>query len=67
MDTTFKLDRTAIKKIKIEDAKSDFDFWQNKSYEYRLKALEYIRQEYNRWKYGSQQRFQRVYRIIKRP
>ncbi len=32
----------------------------------RLKALEEIRQEYNTWKYGPEQGFQRVYQIIKR-
>jgi hypothetical protein len=31
-----------------------------------LAALEQIRQEYHRWKYGVQPRFQRVYRIVKR-
>ena len=29
-------------------------------------AIEQIRKEYNTWKYGSEQRFQRVYSVIKR-
>jgi len=66
MDKLSKVDRTAIKKVKIREANSDFDFWQNQSYYFRLQTLEYIIQEYNKWKYGSQQRFQRVFTIVKR-
>lgn len=66
MDTIFTVDRTTTEKIDISDAKTDFDFWQRQSYEYRLETLESIRQEYNRWRYGSQQKFQRVYTIVKR-
>lgn len=40
-------------------------FWQNKTPLERLMALEEIRKSYNDWKYGTGQRFQRVYRIIK--
>ena len=60
------LDKTKFLIIKRNEEKSDFAFWQNQSYEARLQALESIRKEYNSWKYGSQQRFQRVYRVIKR-
>ena len=61
-----KIDKTAFRKINKTDAGNDFAFWQKLSYEQRLAALENIRQEYNSWKYGNQQRFQRVYTIIKR-
>ena len=61
-----KIDRTAIKKLKIEEAQSDFAFWQTQPYEKRLEALETIRQEYISWKYDNQPRFQRVYTIVKR-
>ncbi|MGI8669316.1 MAG: toxin secretion, membrane fusion protein [Aridibacter sp.] len=55
-----------ITKTNLEDQKSDFAYWQTKSYTERLKALEEIRQEYNNWKYtDAEQRFQRVYRIVK--
>jgi hypothetical protein len=55
-----------ITKIKLSEQKSDFAFWQSKSYAERLTALEEIRQEYNNWKYtDAEQRFQRVYRIVK--
>ena len=67
MDKFSKVDRNVLTKVKIDENKSDFDFWQTQPYTYRLETLENIRKEYNRWKYGSQQRFQRVYSIIKRP
>jgi hypothetical protein len=55
-----------ITNSKLSEQKSDFTFWQSKSYAERLAALEEIRQEYNNWKYtDAEQRFQRVYRIVK--
>jgi len=60
------IDKTSIRIIKKKDQKSDFAFWQTQSYTARLETLESIRQEYNSWKYGNKQRFQRVYTIIKR-
>lgn len=63
METPLK---TVITKVKIAEAQSDFAFWQTQSYEQRLATLETIRQEYIGWKYGTQQRFQRVYTIVKR-
>lgn len=61
-----KVDRTVIHKVKLKDAQSDFAYWQSRPYQERLEALEKIRQEYNSWKYGTEQGFQRVYTIIKR-
>lgn len=55
-----------IKKYKLNEQPNDFIFWQSKTYEDRLDALEQIRKEYNLWRYNAEQRFQRVYRIIKR-
>ena len=55
-----------VKKYKTHEQPTDFSFWQSKSYEERLYALEQIRQEYNLWRYNAEQRLQRVYRIIKR-
>jgi hypothetical protein len=53
-----------ISKVKLTEQKSDFLYWQSKSYIERLAALEDIRREYNNWRYnGAEQRFQRVYRI----
>ncbi len=61
------VNRTALKKVKITEDKNDFIYWQTQSNEFRLEALEAIRKEYNTWRYGTQQRFQRVYTIVKRP
>jgi hypothetical protein len=55
-----------IRIIKKDEERSDYLFWKTRSYEARLQTLEKIREEYNNWKYGSQQRFQRVYKVIKR-
>ena len=55
-----------VKKIKISEQKSDFEYWQTQSYEARLKALEEIRTEFNQWMYNAEQGFQRVYQIVKR-
>jgi hypothetical protein len=55
-----------VKKISLRENKSDFAYWQTRPYAERLAALEEIRQEYHRWKYGVQPRFQRVYRVVKR-
>lgn len=55
-----------VRKIKLKEGNSDFNYWQSKSYQERLITLEDIRQEFNSWKYGNEQRFQRVYTIVKR-
>ncbi len=54
-----------VKKYDINNQPNDFSYWQSKSYQERLAALEQIRSEYNSWRYHAEQRFQRVYRIIK--
>ncbi len=55
------------KKIKLgEEDKTDLEYWLSRSIEDRLAAQEEIRQEYNSWRYGTRQRFQRVHRIVKR-
>ncbi|MCP4629269.1 MAG: hypothetical protein GY850_38060 [bacterium] len=55
-----------IKKYKINEQPNDYSFWQSKSFEERLGALEKIRKEYNLWRYNPKQGFQRVFRIVKR-
>ena len=60
------VDRNFIRKGKIKQQGNDFAFWQSKPFLFRLATVEQIRQEYNTWKYGTEQGFQRVYRIIKR-
>lgn len=66
MDRLKKVNRKVLKKVKITESKNDFDYWQKQPVEFRLAALEEIRKEYSEWKYGSKQRFQRVYSIVKR-
>ena len=61
-----RVDRTTVRKIKRNEANSDFEYWQSQPFEKRLEALEVIRQEYHRWKYDTEPGFQRVYRIVKR-
>ena len=52
------------RKTSHDDAK----YWCDKTAQERLDALEQIRSEYHQWKYqDAQPRFQRVYRVIKRP
>jgi hypothetical protein len=61
---------TGIKKVvtkaKLSDKKTDSAYWRKQSYSARLAALEEIRQEYHRWRYGAEPGFQRVYTIVKR-
>ena len=61
-----KLDRTFFRQGKIKKQGNDFLFWQSQPFEVRLATIEQLRQEYNTWKYGAEQGFQRVYRIVKR-
>jgi hypothetical protein len=65
MALTFKVQK-AVNKIKVDQQTNDFAFWQTQPYELRLATLEQIRQEYHRWKYGTEPRLQRVYSIVKR-
>jgi hypothetical protein len=60
------MDKTFIRKGKLKDQGNDFLFWQSQPFENRLATIEQIRKEYNSWKYGNEQGFQRVYKIIKR-
>jgi len=53
-------------KVDLRKQKSDFAYWQTQPYQARLAALEQIRREYHRWRYGAEPRLQRVYSIVKR-
>ena len=55
-----------VHKYQINEQPKDCAYWQSRSHEERLRALEDIRREYNSWKYNDQQGLQRVYRIVKR-
>jgi hypothetical protein len=45
---------------------SDVKYWLSKSPQERLEALEQIRSEYIKWKYGDDPGFQKFHRIVKR-
>jgi hypothetical protein len=49
-----------------DDDDSNLNYWESLTGPERMKGLEEMRQEIIRWKYGNQQGFQRVYRIVKR-
>lgn len=53
------------RKMGIKNQPNDFAYWQTKTYEERLTALEEIRQEYHGWKNDTEPRLQRVYKIIR--
>lgn len=55
-----------VRKVDVRSQGSDFAFWQSQSLSARLAALEEIRREYHRWKYGAEPRLQRVCSIVKR-
>ncbi len=55
-----------VTRLRLGDKKSDASYWRTQAYAARLTALEAIRQEYHRWRYGVEPRFQRVYTITKR-
>lgn len=59
------VNRSIVKKIKLTEERSEYSYWANQSVEARLDALESLRDEFNNWKFNDQQRFQRVYRVIK--
>lgn len=61
-----RLDKSFVRRGKLRDQGNDYEFWKNQPYEARIAAVEEIRREYNTWKYGSEQGFQRVYRVVKR-
>jgi hypothetical protein len=58
--------KKVVRKVKLTDKKTDAAFWRKQPYLARLAALEELRQEYHRWRYGAEPGFQRVYKIIKR-
>ena len=50
----------------VKDKSSDFAYWKSKTEPERLAAIEILRQQYIKYKYGNvQPGFQRVCRIIK--
>ena len=58
--------RKVVRKYKLGAQPNDFSYWQSRSYEERLEALEQIRKEYNSWRYHAEQGFQKIHRIVER-
>lgn len=65
MDTSTRISMV-VNKVSLREQQSDSVYWRTQSYQDRLAALEQIRQEFHRWKYGAEPRLQRVYTIVKR-
>ena len=65
METSLRIAKT-YRKCRLAEQGSDFLYWQTESYQERMDALEQIRQDYHRWRYGAEPRLQRVYTIAKR-
>jgi hypothetical protein len=61
-----KVDRTVVSKYRLSEEPSDFEYWQSRSTEERLQALEAIRREHHGWTDDTYPRLQRVYRIVER-
>ena len=55
-----------VMRVKLGERQSDAAYWRAQPPLARLAALEEIRREYHRWKYGAEPRLQRVYTIVKR-
>lgn len=60
------VDRTRMAVFKKGEEPSDVIYWLSRSVFERLSNLQTIRKEYNQWKYGTEPRLQRVYRVVKR-
>ena len=54
-----------LKIVSLRSKNSDFDFWQSKSYQDRLAAIELLREQYIKLQKNVQPRLQRVCRVIK--
>lgn len=62
----FSMDKSQIAVYKKGEEPSDVLYWMSRPAIERIMALEQIIQEYNIWKYGTEQRLQRVYNVVKR-
>lgn len=55
-----------VARVPLRANSNDFSYWQRQPYQARLAALEEVREEYIRWRYGAKPGFQRVCRVAKR-
>jgi len=63
--SSFKMDKTAIAFHRLGKAPKAYEYWIKQSYEKRLSAIEYLRQQYHS-ENVLQSGLQRVYSIAKR-
>jgi hypothetical protein len=57
----FKLDRSALKIVKLGEEEPSFVYWRTRPEAERISAIEFLRKQHH----GTESRLQRVYRIIK--
>ncbi len=60
-----RMDKTKVRKVKTTEQVTEFAYWQSRTPQERLAALEAIRREYHGWHDGTGPRLQRVLRIVK--
>jgi hypothetical protein len=65
METSRQIARV-VRIVRMSEQGNDYQYWQSRSYQERLAALEELRQEYYGQADGSQPRLQRVYTVTKR-
>lgn len=59
-----RMNRTVVKVVNQKDKQLDKEFWLQQSWQYRLTALELLRQQFYNYTDETAPRLQRVYRII---
>ena len=60
------MDKELIRISTFEGTDNDYEYWQTKTPEERVHALEHIRQQYIIGKYGTMPKLERVFTIVKR-
>ena len=53
-----------IKIVNLKDVQTDYIFWQTKSFQERLEAIEFLRMQYIKFRKDVQPRLQRVCRVV---
>lgn len=66
MEVLFRMDKTAVRIVKIDQQGTDFKYWQSQPPWKRLAALEFLRKQYYGWTDETEPRLQRVFTIVKR-
>ncbi|MEX0700712.1 MAG: hypothetical protein WD069_01310 [Planctomycetales bacterium] len=64
MQPDFDRIQPVVTKFAFGEQPNDVAYWLSQPPEARLAALERIRREHHRWRYGAEPSFQRVVRIV---